>query len=93
MSEISIVGVSMLGTESVDIYLSNKNIIMILFQPLIERYPTYAPLKDKPDLPRPKTDGKSIYWSDGPRIGLQDIFGLLAMPPANKTPATTATES
>lgn len=62
---------------TLDIELSNGHLILFDTRRLAEIDPAYASLRKLEVLPRPSTDGQSVYWQDGPRLGLSEIMTLL----------------
>lgn len=75
-----IVSVNTLENNTLDILLSNESQILLELAPLIAGNHDFSWLGAEPFLPRPKTDGKSIYWPEGPCLSLADIFTLLGTP-------------
>jgi len=62
---------------TLDIELSNGHLILFDMQQLLGSDSAYAILQKSEVLPRPSTDGQSIYWRDGPRLSLEKIMTLL----------------
>lgn len=62
---------------TLDIELGNGHLILFDMRRLIETDPVYAALRKYEVLPRPGTDGRSVYWRDGPRLSLEEIMALL----------------
>ncbi|MDD3231607.1 MAG: hypothetical protein PHE09_20725 [Oscillospiraceae bacterium] len=62
---------------TLDIELSNGHLILFDTRRLSETDPAYAGLRKLEVLPRPSTDGQSVYWRDGPRLKLEEIMTLL----------------
>ena len=63
---------------TLDIELNNGHIILFDIQHLIEEDPNYKILKNLEVLPRPSTDGKSIFWRGGPIVTLNEIITRLS---------------
>jgi hypothetical protein len=64
--------------DSLDIHLTNGNIILLETKYILE-LPGFAQLAEDGRILYPKTDGKTIYWRDGPRpIGLDEILSLVS---------------
>ncbi len=66
--------------------MSSVTAILILFdtQRLPEADHSYDSLRDLEVLPRPNTDGRSVFWRDGPRIALEDILRWLSVQKNNE---------
>lgn len=75
MSEI--IRVDTLDNQTLDIELSNGNLILFNLASLLKGDPDYAGLGREEVLPRPQTDGRSVFWRDGPRLGLEEIMERL----------------
>ena len=75
---LTITRVDTLDNQTLDIELSNGNLILFNIRPLLEKNPDYACLQEKTLLPRPQTDGAGVFWRDGPRLALDEIFALLS---------------
>ena len=71
--------VDILDGQTLDIQLSNGHLILFDTRSLPESDHTYDSLRDLEDLPRPSTDGRYIFWQDGPRIALADILEWLSI--------------
>lgn len=58
-----------------DIHFDNGQILLLS---LIEKQsdPAFLSLYQKGELNRPKTDGESVYWKDGPRLFLHEILEM-----------------
>ncbi|WP_312281098.1 hypothetical protein [Oscillibacter sp.] len=69
--------VDILDGQTLDIELSNGHLILFDTRRLPEADLRYDCLRAMEVLPRPDTDGRSVYWRDGPRIGLDQILSLL----------------
>ncbi|MDL2237816.1 hypothetical protein LJC56_08325 [Christensenellaceae bacterium OttesenSCG-928-K19] len=72
----NIVRVSALDDDTIDIELSNGNLILLDMKSLMAT-PEFAMLREDNRLLYPKTDGCSVFWKDGPRISLDEAIGLL----------------
>jgi len=74
----SIVRVDTLDNQTLDIELSNGNLILLNIVPLLQGNGAYTALSRQKLLPRPQTDGKKIFWANnGPYLELEEIFALL----------------
>ncbi|MCC7571253.1 hypothetical protein KO465_08025 [Candidatus Micrarchaeota archaeon] len=62
---------------TLDIELSNWHLILFDTRRLMEIDHSYDMLRNLEVLPRPSTDGKSIFWQDVPMIGLDEIMTML----------------
>ena len=71
--------VDILDGQTLDIQLNNGHLILFDTQRLPERNHNYDNLRNLEVLPRPNTDGHSIFWQDGPRIALEDILQWLSI--------------
>ncbi len=76
---LHITRVDILDGLTLDIQLSNGHLILFDTRSLPESDHTYDSLRDLEGLPRPSTDGQSIFWRDGPRIALADILEWLSI--------------
>lgn len=74
---LQIIRVDILDGQTLDIQLNNGHLILFDTQRLPESNHTYDSLRKLDSLPRPLTDGHSIFWQDGPRIELKDILQWL----------------
>ena len=74
---LQITRADMVDDWTVDIELSNGHLILFDMRRLLETEPAYAVLRNYEVLPRPSTDGQSVYWRDGPRLALEEIMSLL----------------
>lgn len=77
MAILTITRVDTLDNQTLDIELSNGSLILFNLRPLLDEDPAYACLRAEALLPRPRTDGKSIFWPGGPRLALGEIMTLL----------------
>lgn len=75
---LQIVRVDIVDGQTLDIELSNGHLILFDTQHLPKADPGYDSLRDLDALPRPSTDGRFIFWRNGPRISLEQIFGWLS---------------
>ena len=71
--------VDILDGQTLDIQLNNGHLILFDTQRLPESNHAYDSLRNLEGLPRPNTDGQSIFWQDGPRIALEDILQWLSI--------------
>jgi hypothetical protein len=62
---------------TLDIELNNGHIILFDIRHLMEMDSTYKILQNLEILPRPSTDGNSIFWREGPRVTLNEIMTQL----------------
>lgn len=69
--------VDILDGQTLDIELSNGHLILFDTQRLPKEDHSRNSLWNLQLLPRPSTDGHSVYWRDGPRIELAQIMALL----------------
>jgi hypothetical protein len=74
---LQIIRVDILDGQTLDIELSNGHLILFDTQRLPKEDHSFDSLRNLELLPRPSTDGQSVYWRDGPRIGLGEIMTLL----------------
>ncbi len=80
MSKISYVatcnepGGGMFGTL-LDIHFDNGQILLLSMKDMQED-PVFFRLYQNGELNRPKTDGCSVYWKDGPRLFLHEIMEM-----------------
>ena len=72
-----IVRVDTLDNTTLDIELSNGNLILFDITKLLREDSSYAQLGKWTLLPRPLTDGERIFWKDGPSLSLEEIFEML----------------
>lgn len=71
-----IVRVSALDDDTIDIELNNGNLILLDMKPLMA-IQEFAELREDNRLLYPKTDGRGVFWKDGPSISLEEAIGLL----------------
>lgn len=71
--------VDILDGQTLDIQLNNGHLILFDTQRLPESDHTYDSLRNMEVLPRPNTDGHSIFWQNGPRITLENILQWLSI--------------
>lgn len=76
---LQITRVDIVDGQTLDIELNNGHLILFDTQRLPEIDHSYDSLRDLEVLPRPNTDGQSIYWQNGPRIALGEILHWLSM--------------
>lgn len=74
---LQITRVDIVDGQTLDIELSNGHLILFDTRRLLEADPAYGVLQDLEVLPRPATDGRSVFWRDGPRLALEEIMTLL----------------
>lgn len=74
---LQIIRVDVVDGQTLDIELNNGHLVLFNMQRLLEADAGYQCLRDRKVLPRPGTDGQSIFWRDGPRLTLADILTLL----------------
>ena len=60
-----------------DVTLSNGHTIMLELGDRIEE-PAFAKLIERKLFDRPQTDGKRLYWINGPSYTVEEIFTMLA---------------
>ena len=76
---LQITRVDIVDGQTLDIELSNGHLILFDTRQLPQIDHTYDSLRNLDCLPRPSTDGQSIFWQDGPRITLADILKWLSI--------------
>ncbi len=76
---LQITRVDIVDGQTLDIELNNGHLILFDTQRLPETDHSYDSLRDLEVLPRPNTDGQSIFWRNGPRIALGEILHWLSM--------------
>lgn len=76
---LQITRVDIVDGQTLDIELSNGHLILFDTRHLPQSDHTYDSLWNLECLPRPSTDGQSIFWRDGPRIALEDILKWLSI--------------
>ncbi|MCQ1530285.1 hypothetical protein [Lutispora saccharofermentans] len=74
---LQIIRVDIVDGQTFDIELSNGHLILFDTRQLMEKDNSYEILRNLEVLPRPNTDGRSIFWRDGPRLELDEIMALL----------------
>lgn len=74
---LQITRVDIVDGQTLDIELSNGHLILFDTRCLMEADHAYDVLRDLEVLPRPDTDGQSVFWRDGPRLALEEIMALL----------------
>lgn len=75
---LHITRVDVVDSQTLDIELSNGHLILFDMRHIMETDPAYNYLRNLQVLPRPTTDGKSIFWSNGPRLNLSKIMAHLS---------------
>jgi len=75
---LQIIRVDILDGQTLDIELSNGHLILFDTRHLPEANHSYDGLRDMETLPRPNTDGQSVFWQDGTRITLDEILRWLS---------------
>ncbi|HBT63370.1 MAG TPA: hypothetical protein DEB10_01750 [Ruminococcaceae bacterium] len=75
---LQITRVDIVDGQTLDIELSNGHLILFDTRCLPEENHRYGSLRDLEVLPRPSTDGQSIFWPDGSRISLKEILRWLS---------------
>jgi len=73
---LKILRVGIVGDDMLDVQLSNGNIIMLELIPLLKRS-RFAPLMEDDRILYPKTDGKIVYWRNGPILTLDEIMTMI----------------
>ena len=76
---LQITRVDIVDGQTLDIELSNGHLILFDTRCLPETNQSYNSLRDLEVLPRPSTDGQSIFWQNGPRIALDNILKWLTL--------------
>ena len=74
---LKITRIDIVDDQTLDIELNNGHLILFDTRHLMETDPAYGVLRNLEVLPRPSTDGHSIFWQDGPRLSLGEIMTLL----------------
>lgn len=74
---LQIIRVDTLDDRTLDIELSNGNLILLDISPLLNSNPAYKGIRAGGMLLRPLADGKGIHWRDGPSLTLEEILTLL----------------
>lgn len=74
----TIVRVGALDSDYFNVDLSNGHIILLGLGDLIEE-PAFAKLIESRLFDRLQTDGKRLYWVDGPSFTVAEIFDILAV--------------
>lgn len=81
---LQIIRVDIVDGQTLDIELSNGHLILFDTRRLQEANHTYDCLWDLEVIPRPHTDGQSVFWQDGPRLMLEDILNWLSVQTMNE---------
>lgn len=76
---LQITRVDIVDGQTLDIELSNGHLILFDTQHLPKTNRSYDSLRDLEVLPRPNTDGVSIFWKEGPRITLEEVLQWLSI--------------
>ena len=74
MARISSVGA--LDGDTIDIHLPDGSAVLFCLSPHLDD-PRFAMLKEDDRILYPKTDGEHIYWRDGPKLTLEEVFTLI----------------
>ncbi|MDD4509629.1 MAG: hypothetical protein PHY23_01730 [Oscillospiraceae bacterium] len=72
-----ITSVGALDGDCFDVTLSNGHSILLELGDRVHE-PAFAKLIENRLFDRPQTDGKRLYWMDGPSFTVEEIFKLLA---------------
>ena len=75
---LQIIRVDIVDGQTLDIELSNGHLILFDTRHLPKTDHCYDSLRDMEALPRPSTDGRSIFWENGPEITLNEILRWLS---------------
>lgn len=70
--------VDTVGGDMLDIQLDNENIVLLSIKRLLSD-DRFAQLMEDDRIFYPKTDGKRIYWHDGPSISVENIIDMVGM--------------
>jgi len=73
---LQITRADVMDDRTLDIELSNGHLILFDTRRLMETDSAYNILQNSDVLPRPSTDGQSIFWRDGPKLSLKEIMTL-----------------
>ena len=76
---LEITRVDIVDGQTLDIELSNGHLILFDTRNLPKTNHDYDSLQALDVLPRPNTDGRSIYWENGPWIALDKIIEWLSI--------------
>ena len=74
----TIVRVDVLDSDTLEIQLNNGSIILLNVAPLLQES-RFAQLAEGDNFLHPETDGASIYWSNGIRMLLNEVFTMLTV--------------
>lgn len=88
---LEIVRVDIVDGQTLDIELSNGHLILFDTQRLPSAEHSYDGLRDLEVLPRPVTDGQSVFWQGGPRLALTDLLCWLSTQDTNEVESDKAT--
>lgn len=75
---LQITRVDILDGQTLDIELSNGHLILFDTQHIPKEDTGYDSLRVLDVLPRPSTDGLSVFWKNGPKISLEQILKWLS---------------
>ncbi|HCX60853.1 hypothetical protein [Sedimentibacter sp.] len=75
---LQITRVDIVDGQTLDIELSNGHLILFDTRHLPKTNRSYDSLRNLEALPRPNTDGASIFWKEGPRITLEEVLQWLS---------------
>ncbi|QRN85298.1 hypothetical protein JR334_10155 [Clostridia bacterium] len=81
---LQIIRVDILDGQTLDVELNNGHLILFDTKRLPKENSSYDKLRDLELLPRPSTDGQSVYWRDGTRLALGEIMALLNKQDSNE---------
>lgn len=76
---LQITRVDILDGQTLDVELNNGHLILFDTRRLLETDHSYENLRDLETLPRPNTNGQSIFWPDGPCLTLGEILKWLPL--------------
>lgn len=76
---LQITRVDIVDGQTLDIELNNGHLILFDTNGLQETGHRFDSLRNLEVLPRPSTDGKSIFWKNGPQITLEEILHWLSI--------------
>lgn len=72
---VGIQRVGSLDNHTIDIQFTNAHVLLLDLNHLSD--PQYQRIVDNGEWSRPKTDGQSIWWNDGPRLSIVDLMHIL----------------
>lgn len=73
----AITSVGALDGDCFSVTLTSGHTILLEFEDRINE-PVFAALIERGVFDKPKTDGKRLYWPDGPSFTIAEIFEMLA---------------